>query len=135
MRWLRRYRQWAPEFEEQARLTGERVIKAPESANYRGGTNPHSAVKGNGKLALTNRRLVFRKVTGGIEEIPLAGVVGTRRSAWFRGARRGRLMHLVVETIDEGEVGFYVRDIVAWEQAIADATGHGSGSGRMQSPE
>ena len=124
MKWLfRRSKEWRRTFGEQVRLTGESVIVQPESAIYRGGTKPHSAVKGNGHIALTNRRLVFCKLTGPVEEVLVASIVGTRRSAWFRGARRGRQVHLVVDTIDAGEVGFLVRDIGAWERAIADARG------------
>lgn len=117
----REAKEWANSFSEQIRLTGEIVIRAPESAIYRGGTKPHSAVKGNGYLALTNRRLVFRKLTGPIEELQLVGITGTRRAAWFRGARRGRQLHLILETSDPGEIGFFVRDIDAWELAINEA--------------
>ena len=60
MKWLfRRSKEWRRTFGEQVRLTGESVIVQPESAIYSGGTKPHSAVKGNGYIALTNRRLVF----------------------------------------------------------------------------
>jgi hypothetical protein len=117
---LRKTSAWVTTFEEETRLTGERVIKAPESAIYCGGTKPHSAVKGNGRIALTNRRLVFRKLTGPIEEVLVASITGTRRADWFRGERRGGRTHFVIETMDAGEVGFFVRDIEAWEQTIAD---------------
>lgn len=136
MKWLfRRSKEWRRTFNESAELTGERIIVRPESASYRGGTKPHSAVKGNGHLALTNRRLVFCKLTGAVEEVLVAGIVGTRRSAWFRGARTGGRLHLVIDTIDSGEVGFFVRDIDAWERAIAGARAPGSGSGRVPSIE
>jgi len=136
MKWLfRRSKEWRRTFSESAELTGERIMVRPEPANYRGGTKPHSSVKGNGHLALTNRRLVFCKLTGAVEEVLVAGIVGTRRAAWFRGARAGRRDHLVIDTVDPGEVGFFVRDIDAWEHAIAEARAPGSGLGRVPSIE
>ena len=118
---VRRTNVWVTTFADEARLTGEKVIKAPESAIYSGGTKPHSSVKGNGRIALTNRRLVFRKLTGPIEEVLVASITGTRQAAWFRGERRGRRVHFVVETVDAGEVGFLVSDTAAWTAAIAEA--------------
>ena len=118
---VRRTNDWVTTFADEARLTGEKVIKGPESAIYSGGTKPHSAVKGNGRIALTNRRLVFRKLAGPIEEVLVASITGTRQAAWFRGQRRGRRVHFVVETVDAVEVGFLVRDIAAWEAAVAEA--------------
>ena len=136
MKWLfRRSKEWRRTFSESAELTGERIIVRPEPANYRGGTKPHSAVKGNGHLALTNRRLVFCKLTGAVEEVLVAGIVGTRRSTWFRGARAGRREHLVIDIIDLGEIGFFVRDIAAWERAIAEARAPRSGSGQVPALE
>ena len=118
---LRRTNDWVTTFAEEARLTGEKVIKAPESAIYSGGTKPHSSVKGNGRIALTDRRLVFRKLTGPIEEVLVASITGTRQAAWFRGERRGRRVHFVVEMVDAAEIGFLVRDADAWERAVSEA--------------
>lgn len=115
---VRRSNEWAANLGEELALTGERLLREPESALYRGGTKPHSAVKGNVKLALTNRRLIFRKLTGGLDEVSLAVVTGTRRAAWFRGARHHGRLHLVLETNEPGEIGFLVRDMESWELAI-----------------
>ncbi|MCE9621491.1 MAG: hypothetical protein K8R99_03995 [Actinomycetia bacterium] len=127
---VRRSNEWVTTFDDEVRLTGETVIKSPESAIYCGGTKPHSSVKGNGRIALTNRRLVFRKLTGPVEEVLVASIIGSRQAAWFRGERRGGRLHFVVEMVDAGEVGFFVRDISAWEQAVAEARASGSGSAR-----
>jgi hypothetical protein len=40
--------------------TGERAVRGPESALYRGSTGAFPKVKGNGVIALTDRRIVFR---------------------------------------------------------------------------
>jgi hypothetical protein len=118
---LHRTSDWVTTFGEETRLTGERIIKEPESAIYCGGTKPHSSVKGNGRIALTDRRLVFRKLTGPIEEVLIASITGTRQAPWFRGERRGGRTHFVVELVDAGEIGFFVSDIEAWERAVTEA--------------
>ena len=39
---VRRTKVWVTTFADEGRLTGEKVIMAPESAIYSGGTKPHS---------------------------------------------------------------------------------------------
>jgi hypothetical protein len=116
--WRRRTDRFVEAFRAQAAASGERVIVGPESAVYRGGTRPYSAVKGNGKIILTDRRLVFRKLSGGLVEVPTHIIAGIRQSKTFRGSRVGGATHLVVTTTDSAEVGFFVNDLAAWERAL-----------------
>jgi hypothetical protein len=117
--WRTRASQFLEEFRVGAAASGEQLIAGPESAVYRGGTGPYSAVKGNGTIIFTDRRLVFRKLSGGLVEVPAPMIGGTRQSKSFRGARVGGQTHLVVTTTDAAEVGFFVKDITAWERALA----------------
>jgi hypothetical protein len=117
--WRRRSDGFASDFTARAALTGERIVIGPESAVYRGGTGPYSKVKGNGTMLLTDRRLVFRKLTGGMVEVPLSKVTGVRQSVGFGGSRVGGMTHLVVATDDPAEVGFLVKDLDPWERALA----------------
>ncbi len=116
--WRTRANRFLAEFQARAAASGERFIAGPESASYRGGTRPYSAVKGNGTIILTDRRLVFRKLTGGMVEVPVANIIGIRQEKGFRGSRVGGMTHLVVSTIDPAEIGFFVKDIDAWERAL-----------------
>ena len=116
--WRQRANRFLAEFRERAAASGERFIAGPESAVYRGGSGPYSAVKGNGTIILTNRRLVFRKLSGGLVEVPTHMICGIRQSKTFRGSRVGGATHLVVATTDPAEVGFFVQDIAAWERAL-----------------
>ena len=116
--WRTRTNRFLAEFRARADAIGERLIAGPEGAVYRGGTRPYSAVKGNGTIILTDRRLVFRKLTGGMVEVPAPIIVGARQSRTFRGSRVGGATHLVVTTADGAEVGFFVKDINEWERAL-----------------
>ena len=116
--WRKRAHRFLAEFGARAAASGERFIAGPESAVYRGGTGPYSAVKGNGTIILTDRRLVFRKLSGGMVEVPTQMIGEIRQSKTFRGSRVGGATHLVVATTDSAEVGFFVKDIAAWERAL-----------------
>ena len=58
-KWRRRSQSFVADFRAEAAASGERLISGPEKAVYRGGTGPYGAVKGNGTIILTDRRLVF----------------------------------------------------------------------------
>ena len=105
----------------EAAATGEEVVAGPEPTNYRGRTGSHSSVKGNGTLVLTDRRLVFRKLTGGVEEVARSAIVGTRDERTFLGSRVGGQTCLVISTTEPAELGFFVRDLPAWHRHLADA--------------
>lgn len=125
-RWRKRSRAFMDDFDAERCATGERIVIPPESAVYRGskGSNgAFSAVKGNGTIVLTDRRLLFRKLTGGVVEVPLATITGTHESKSFHGSRVGGATHLVVETNAAGEVAFFVTDRTSWVNALAAGRG------------
>lgn len=98
--------------------SGEKVLVGPESAVYRGGSGSYSKVKGNGTIVLTDRRLLFHKLTGGVVEVARSAIVGVKRSKGFQGSRVGGQTHLVVATAEPAEVGFFVQNLDAWERAL-----------------
>jgi hypothetical protein len=109
---------WSAEFAADAATAGETIVAGPEPASYRGGTGGHSRVKGNGTIVLTDRRLVFRKLTGEVTDVERSTVTGTREEQAFLGARVGGQTCLVVETDEPAEVGFFVTDLAAWRDHL-----------------
>ena len=115
----RRTSAFLAQFDAEVAASGERVIVAPEQAVYRGCTAHYGQVRGNGTILLTDRRLVFRKLTGGPVEVPTAAILSTRQAASFLSSRVGGQTHLIVETSDPAELGFFVADLPRWEAALA----------------
>lgn len=104
-------------------LERETTLMPPAKGVYRGSTAPgYPAVKNNGWIALTRRRLVFLTLTGKTIEIPLTGIIGFREARVFNGGVAGGWTHLVIRT-HSGEVGFFTPDNAAWLTALEQATG------------
>ncbi len=114
--WLRRRsRRVTAAFEAELAATGERVIRGPESASYRGASAAgFSHVKGNCKITATDRRIVFRMLVGEGGEIALDRIVDVREDKVFLASRVGGQVHLVLTLREGGEVGFFVGDVKAW---------------------
>ncbi len=103
-----------------AAIGDEQVLLGPAPANYRGSTGGYSKVKGNGTLALTPTRLLFRKVVGGPVDVELDAVTGVTRAKAFAGSVVGGHEHLVVHTTN-GDPAWYVPDLEQWQAAIETA--------------
>jgi hypothetical protein len=102
--------------------SGERIVRGPERAVYRGGTPPFGAVRGNGTIVLTDRRLIFRKISGGIVDVPTSTISGTREAVSFLSSRVGNRVHFIVTTNNPAEVAFFVDDLDAWNAAVEAST-------------
>lgn len=123
--WLRRRSRQATE-QLMTQIQGETVLRPPEKGSYRGATAAgYPVVKNTGLIALTQRRLVFRTLTGKTIDVPVASITGVRESTVFKGSVVGGQTHLVVETT-AGEIGFYVfSGIAPWVAALTTlASGH-----------
>lgn len=103
-----------------AELTVEPVIPGPEPGVYRGSTGSYSHVSGNGQIALTATRLIFRKILGKHVDVALAAITSVSTAKTFNGSVRGGHTHLVVHT-HTGDVGYYVTDLDGWVAAIEGA--------------
>lgn len=105
------------------RLNGELELEGtlipPGKGVYRGATAPgYPAVKNNGWMALSRRRLVFLTLTGQTIEIPRDDISGAHEERVFKGSVAGGWTHLVVQT-HAGEIGFFTSDNAAWLTALA----------------
>lgn len=119
--WLRQKTQkLAHEFQERAREMGEKVIIDPQSCVYRGADSEYGNVKGNGVIALTNKRIMFKKLTGQQIEIQRSHISSASiennykgETAFATGAR-----HLVVETSNGNRIGFLVKNAERWIEKL-----------------
>ena len=116
--WLRR-RSSAVAVQLAAEIAAERVVRPAEKGSYRGATAPgYPTVKNTGLIALTDRRLAFRTLTGKAIDVPVESITGVREATVFKGSVVGGQKHLVVET-NSGEIGFYVFSGIAdWVAAL-----------------
>ncbi|MFN8053680.1 MAG: hypothetical protein U0Q22_19760 [Acidimicrobiales bacterium] len=115
--WRRTREAWTTEVHTEMLASGEHTVRGPERASYRGGSGSFSNVKGIGVLLLTDRRVLFRKTSGGVVEIERSAIVGTRRATSFNGSRVAGQTVLVVQ-VAGAEAGFIVTDLDTWEQLL-----------------
>ena len=98
----------------------ERVLLGPDAASYRGAAGPYPRVKGNGTLALTPTRLLFRMVVGGPVDVDLDQVRRVSTARTFGGSFVAGRTHLVVHT-RAGELAYYVPDTDRWRAVLEAA--------------
>jgi hypothetical protein len=124
LRWLRgRLRRIDAELRARiAASPGERFLLEPAMGSFRGATARFGRVKGTSLLALTDRRLLFVKASGGEGELSLAELRAVREETWFLGSAVGGRKHLVVTLADGCEVGFLVADHPRWLAALRERT-------------
>jgi hypothetical protein len=121
--WLRRRStQLAESMRQEALLSGERFVIEPESALYRGGTGGFSFVKGNGVIALTDKRVLFRKAVGGPIEAPLSEIADVSENKWFLRSYMNGRTHVILHLRDGRQIGFFVGDHEKWMDALRSVT-------------
>jgi len=108
-------------FADEIARTGERLVIALEMGNYAGGTGDFSKVGGTGLIALTDRRVWFQKLTGGVVEIPVTRLVGAHVTKSWRSQRRAGRQFLVLSTREQSELAFSLTDASRWMGALQGA--------------
>jgi hypothetical protein len=76
------------------------------------------STKTYGVIALTDRRLIFRRPLGKDIEIPLSGISEVSENKWFKGNYRGGKLFLILKLADDSEVAFMVNDHNHWMEEI-----------------
>ena len=66
-------------------------------------------VRGNALIALTNKRLLIRRIVGDPIEVRVGEIAGVRETKWFLGGMGAR-MHLVFRLPGGGELGVMLLD-------------------------
>ncbi|MEW6181858.1 MAG: hypothetical protein AB1500_01600 [Bacillota bacterium] len=106
---------------EECRRSGERMVIGPQSCLYRGADSVYGNIKGNGVVCLTDKRVVFEKLTGQRIAINRTDIAGVSEERWFRGKTAfgtGASGHLVFHTADGNRVGFLIKDTKRWVREL-----------------
>jgi hypothetical protein len=118
---LRKLRRMPGELSAELTHSGERVVLGPDRAVYRGSDDRnYSIVKGNGVVALTDKRIVFRKAIGKPLEVPISAIEGIRESPTFLRSWANGRQHLILKLRSGGEVGFFVPSNREWIGALGN---------------
>ena len=96
--------------------SGEQLVLGPSMAHYQTASLVGTMFTGN--LALTDRRLVFRKITGGDVVLPLSDLRSVTEGLWFGGRTRNGRPWLILTRTDDSQVGFMVRPHKEWMHAV-----------------
>ncbi|MCA9647656.1 MAG: hypothetical protein H6718_03315 [Polyangiaceae bacterium] len=109
--WLRRRsREEVEALGRELEAKGETLVLGPEAALYRGSNAGHGIARGNALIALTNKRLLVRRIVGDPIEVRVGEIAGVRETKWFLGGMQGRRMHLVFRLPGGGELGVMLID-------------------------
>jgi len=105
-----------------AELEADPPVLGPEQVVARPVAGEVPPVSGNGVLALSPTRLLFRTSTGAAVDVPMQDVTGVRLQESFAGQVQPGRVHVVVSTV-AGERAFLVDDGHRWRKAIDKARG------------
>ncbi len=115
--WMRRkLTQISKELLVLAKQSGELIQIQPQSAIFRGADRDFGNVKGNGVILLTDKRILFKKLTGQEMFLERGHITRVASDDNFKGetslAAGGR--HLIVTTKDGNRIGFLVKHVDNW---------------------
>ncbi|UCH35846.1 MAG: hypothetical protein JSV65_05695 [Armatimonadota bacterium] len=96
----------------------EKVLVGPETGFYQGMIGGIISAKTYGVIALTDRRLIFRKPIGRDTEIPLSDIAEIRDDQWFAGNYRGGRKFLILKLTDGTETAFQVKNHDGWMREL-----------------
>lgn len=117
---FRRIRGQSRRLEEEARRMGETLVLGPERANYQGWVKRYGYSKTMGTLALTDRRLVFRRPIGRDISIPLSDVLSVSDTATLWKMRHTTRNYFALTLLDGTEVVFLIRNQDLWLDALRE---------------
>lgn len=101
--------------------SGEKIVIEPQACLYRGSDFKFGNVKGNGVICLTDKSIIFEKLTGQRIIIQRSDIEKVSEEKWFKGKASygtGAKYHLVIHTGDDNKVGFLMRDTEAWKSQL-----------------
>jgi len=100
-------------------LGGERLLFGPERASFAGATAEYGRVGGIGVLALTERRLAFRRAVGNkVVDVPADHILAVTEAHRWMGRRVGGRTFLILKLASGAQLGFIVADHAGCKAAI-----------------
>jgi hypothetical protein len=99
------------------KLSGLTFIIGPEFASYRGATAQYGRVKCDGVIGLSPDKLIFIPFIGPKKEILTNNICRVDEQKTFLGQFRAGV-HVLVIHEDKADIGFFVKDIATWQNAI-----------------
>lgn len=117
----RKLKRMPGELQRELDAAGQKAVRGPEGATYRGSSTGFSKVKGLGVAALTPTQLIFRPIMGKRIDVPLDQVIGVREDKWFLRSYAGGRMHLILTLKSGAEVGFFFADHSTWMALVRPA--------------
>lgn len=106
---------------ENCRAADERIVLGPQAALYRGADRGVSNNKGNGVMCLTEKRLIFERLTGPRIVVDRTELKDASLARGFKGETAlgtGNQQHLLVHTKDGKRIGFLINQPQRWHDAI-----------------
>jgi hypothetical protein len=97
------------------------LVLGPVQAMYRGGTGSFSRVKGNGALALTREKVLFRRIGGSTISIGRHDIVDVDLRNRFLKSNNSHPC-MVLRLASQDEVGFQLRGTPDWVAALRPDT-------------
>lgn len=111
------FRRQIAQLRDEITRSGETVLIGPDIGFYQG-SNTLISLKTQGVIALTDRRIVFRKPIGADIEIPFTQITKVSENDWFRGNYRAGKKFLILKLADGLEIGFMAKDHNRWIKEI-----------------
>ena len=99
------------------KLSGETFILDPEVASFRGATAKYGRIKCDGVIGLTNEKIIFVPFVSKKFFIPTNEITDINESKKFLGHYRAGISVLVLHS-KEADIGFFVKNILRWQNAI-----------------
>ena len=118
-----RYRMQMISLRKEITQAGETLIAGPEIAFHQGSIGGIISMKMYGVLAMTDRRVIFRKPLGTDITIPLSSVAGLAESKVYRGNYRGGKVFLILTCTDGSQFAFIVKAHASWHSELASRIG------------
>jgi hypothetical protein len=118
---VRRLNALPGKLEQEIAGTGERFVTPWERSSFHGSTGgAYGNIGGIGILAVTNRRVVFRKAAGSPIDIPVDAVAAVELLTSWRGRRRAGWRFVAFRTKEGAQVVFSSRgaDVERWARGV-----------------
>ena len=113
-----RFRRQGAHLKRALERSGERLLFGPEVGYYQGTIRGIVSLSTYGVIALTDRRLVFRKPVGADIDIPLSQIDGISENKWFAGNYRNGRKFLILRLADGTEKAFQVKNHDGWMREL-----------------